>query len=348
MGDAMPDPAATAKAAGLRYVLDDEPGYARKRWGRGFTYLTPAGEHLKDEKELQRVRALAIPPAWREVWVCTSPKGHLQATGRDEQGRKQYLYHPRWREARDEAKYAHMITFAERLPAIRARVQRDLSLPGLPRDKVLAAVVRLLETSHIRVGNDEYARNNDAYGLTTIRKKHVDVEGATVSFDFQGKSGKPWHVEVKDQRLAQIIRDCQETPGYELFKYFDDADERQDVKAADVNEYLRRVSGAEITAKDFRTWTGTVLAVRALSAFEAAESERQAKKNLSAAIKEVAEHLGNTPAICRQSYIHPRVMSAYLEGELDLCVASTADQRTDLSEEEAAVLAFLKAQLEPS
>lgn len=337
------DAVEAAKAAGLRYLPDTGPGYRRRRRGKGFSYHTPEGELVRGEAR-KRIEALAIPPAWTEVWISPSPKGHLQATGRDERGRKQYLYHPRWRQAREREKYQHLCRFARCLPEIRRAVERDLSRPGLERDRVLAAVVRLLDTSHIRIGNDAYARENGAYGLSTIRKKHVDVDGTTVTFEFRGKSGKPWRVEVEDPELAEIVERCYETPGYELFKYVDDAGERRDVKAADVNDYLRRVSGEEISAKDFRTWSGTVLAVSELLEFETFTSERQAKRNVVAAVKRVAEHLGNTPAICRQSYIHPHVLDAYLEGELaEVEVPEKAPPHLDGVE--VAVLEFLEVKM---
>lgn len=306
--DAPVELAASARAAGLHYVGDDEPGISRRRRGKGFSYLKPDGARVTDQRERERLNALAIPPAYREVWICTSPEGHIQATGRDEKGRKQYLYHPRWREVRGAAKYYRMLEFGEVLPALRRRVAKDMSLPGLPRDKVLAVVVTLLETTLIRVGNAQYARSNKSYGLTTLRKKHVEVEGDSVTFEFAGKSGKDWHIEVEDPRVAEAIRACEDLPGYELFKYFDEEGEKQVVESADVNDYLQHISGKDITAKDFRTWAGTVLAAMALQEFETFDSETQAKKNVVRAIENVAKQLGNTPTICRASYVHPEVI----------------------------------------
>jgi len=344
------DPEASAKAAGLHYVHDDEPGIRRQKRGKGFSYLKPDGSRVTDKGERERIQKLAIPPAYTDVWICTSPKGHIQATGRDEGGRKQYVYHPRWREVRDKLKYSRIIAFGERLPSLRERVSRDLAGSGLPRDRVLAAVVKLLETTLIRVGNAEYARTNDSYGLTTLRKKHVEVEDDTITFEFTGKSGQDWHVEVEDAKLAEVVKACEDTPGYELFKYFDESGERQDVGSADVNDYLRRISGEDVTAKDFRTWAGTVLAALALQEFEAFDSETQAKKNIVRAIERVAKQLGNTPTICRQAYIHPEVIDAYLEGSLVESLKQRAEQKLKelkgLRPEEAAVLAFLKARLE--
>lgn len=345
-----PDPVASAQAAGLRYVSDVEPGYTRKPWGKGFTYLTPDGKTLKDKNERKRIESLAIPPAYTDVWICTSPDGHILATGRDDRGRKQYIYHPDWREIRERAKFEHMLAFGEALPQIRERVKRDLAQPGLPKDKVLAAVVELLETTLIRVGNAEYAERNESYGLATIRKKHVEVDGKKVVFDFRGKSGQEWHVELKNKRIADIIQTCLETPGYELFKYFDEAGERHDVGSEDVNDYLKRVTGGDFTAKDFRTWAGTVLAAVALQESESAENETKAKKNIVEAIKRVAEKLGNTPAVTRQSYVHPDVIDGYLEGSLpNVLNGSVKDDLKaveGLEPEEAVVWAFLRERLE--
>lgn len=284
------------------------------------------------------------------MWICTSPKGHIQATGRDEKGRKQYLYHPRWREVRDGAKYCRMLAFGEILPALRQRVAEDMALPGLPRDKVLAAVVTLLEATLIRVGNAQYARSNGSYGLTTLRKKHVETQGDTVTFEFTGKSGKNWHTRVEDPRVAEVVAACEDVPGYELFKYFDEAGEKQVVESGDVNDYLKRISGKDITAKDFRTWAGTVLAAMALQEFEAFDTETQAKKNVVRAIENVAKQLGNTPTICRASYVHPEVIDAYFDGALATAMKQRAEEKLKalggLRPEEAAVLAFLKGRLE--
>jgi DNA topoisomerase-1 len=330
----------SARLAGLRYVMDGKPGIRRRRRGKGFSYLDPAGQPLRDSRERRRIEALAIPPAWTEVWICPLANGHLQATGRDARGRKQYRYHPDWRTVRDETKFGRMAAFGEALPRLRARLEDDLALPGLPREKVLAAVVKLLETTLIRVGNEEYARENDSFGLTTLRSRHVDIAGATVRFHFRGKSGKEHDVAITDRRLARVVRACRELPGYELFQYVDESGERQAVSSDDVNEYLRAVTGEDFTAKDFRTWGGTVLALAALrtggavrSAGDAqlpgrppqaqrARREREANGAIVEAIKRVAGQLGNRPAICRKYYVHPEVIAAFLDGRLDPIEAS--------------------------
>ena len=339
-----------ARAAGLRYVKDGRPGIRRERRGDQFAYFRADGREITDERELDRIRRLAIPPAWTGVWICPYPNGHLLATGRDAKGRKQYRYHPRWRVVRDENKYNRMVAFAEALPGIRARVQEDLQLKGLPRRKVLATVVRLLETTFIRVGNEEYARQNRSFGLTTLRDRHVEVDGSTVRFSFRGKAGKQHAVDVTDRRIAGIIKRCQDLPGYELFQYVDENGEPQVVDSADVNEYLRELSGQEFTAKDFRTWAGTLLAALALDEFEAFDSEAQAKKNVVRAIEEVAKRLGNTPAISRKSYVHPAVLDAYVDGQTLRTYKARAEETLrdaieGLEPEEAAVLAFLRDRL---
>jgi DNA topoisomerase-1 len=308
------------------------------------------GRPEKDPATLARIKSLVIPPAWTDVWICPIANGHLQAVGRDAKGRKQYRYHNRWREVRDEAKYGRTIAFARALPGIRARVQSDLALPGLPREKVLAAVVRLLETTLIRVGNDEYARENGSYGLTTMRDKHVAINGSRVEFTFVGKSGKQHSIDVDDARLARVVKRCRDIPGYELFQYLDEGGEKKTVGSDDVNEYLRTISGEEFTAKDFRTWAGTRLAAMALQEFEEFDSETQAKKNVVSAIENVAERLGNTPSICRKCYVHPDVLNAYMDGELihnlvDEAHEALSEDLTGLEPEEAAVLAFLEARL---
>lgn len=323
------DPVEAAKNAGLRYVTDEGRGVRRKRAGRGFSYVDPDGRAITDERELRRIRRLAIPPAWTDVWIGPDPRGHIQATGRDARRRKQYRYHERWREVRDETKFERMLEFAKSLPRIRRRVDRDLARAHLTRDRVLATIVRLLETSLIRVGNDEYARENRSYGLTTLREKHVRVVGTRVTFIFRGKSGKEHEVDVQDPRVARVIRRLQELPGQELFRYLDDEGEARTVDSADVNEYLREISGDEFTAKDFRTWAGTVHAARELCAIGSADGTGAATRNLTEAIKVVAARLGNTPAVCRRCYIHPAVMRAYLEGKLT-------------SPKEAAILALLR------
>jgi len=310
------DPAQSAKAAGLRYVTDAKPGIKRKRQGKGFRYVSPDGSAMRDPETMRRIRSLAIPPAWTNVWICTNPNGHLQATGRDARGRKQSRYHPRWREVRDETKYHRMMLFGAALPAIRRRVEQDLVLPGLSREKVLAAIVRLLETTFIRIGNNEYAKENGSYGLTTLRNKHVAVKGSTVTFDFKGKSGIEHTIDLRDRRLAAIIKRCQDLPGYELFQYIDPEGNRHSVDASDVNEYLRQITNEDFTAKDFRTWAGTVLACAMLREFEPVETQTQAKKNVVEAIKRVATRLGNTPSVCRKCYVHPAVLESYMSGAM--------------------------------
>ncbi|HEX7004074.1 MAG TPA: DNA topoisomerase IB [Trueperaceae bacterium] len=309
------DNRAGIEEAGLRYVNDNGPGISRRRRGKGFSYYRPDGERITDPDLIERLNSLAIPPAYKDVWICPDPNGHLQATGRDEKGRKQYIYHPRWQQLREKDKFDRLLSFAEVLPRIRRRVNRDLQREGMAREKVLAAVVKLLESTLARVGNSSYARENGSFGLTTIRKKHVELEDDTVVFEFRGKGGQEWHVETEDERIAEVVRQCVEIPGYELFKYIDEDGNRRDVESGHVNEYLRQVSEEEVTAKDFRTWAGTVLCAEELCGYEF-ETERQAKKNVVAAVKSVSSVLGNTPAVCRQSYVHPVVIDTYLEGEL--------------------------------
>lgn len=348
--DVLQNPVVSARVAGLRYVSDQNPGIRREQSGKNFRYRGPGGKIVADKETLARIKSLAIPPAWTDVWICPDPNGHLQATGRDDRRRKQFRYHPRWREIRDETKYARMIAFARALPKIRRRVKKDMALSGLPRNKVLATVVRLLEVSLIRVGNDEYARENDSFGLTTMRNKHVDVRGATLRFHFRGKSGK-WHnVDIRDRRIAKIVERCQDLPGQELFQFVDDDGERRDVRSEDVNEYLREVSGEDFTAKDFRTWAGTVLAAMALREFEKFDTKAQAKKNVVAAIESVAEKLGNTPAVCRKCYIHPHVLDSYMDGTLLETLKQRAERQIagslrGLPPEEAAVLGLLQQRL---
>jgi DNA topoisomerase-1 len=303
-----------AEAAGLRYVTDATPGIRRKRRGRGFVYIGADGTEVRDPAELERIRKLVIPPAWKEIWICPNPSGHLQVTARDARGRKQYRYHPRYRAIRDETKFGRMIAFSEVLPRIRERVERDVKLPGLARDKVLATVVWLLERTLIRVGNDEYARDNGSFGLTTLRRRHVTVSGDKLRFEFRGKSGIPHSVAITDRRIARVVQRCQELPGQELFQYLDDAGRRQSVDAGDINEYLRRITGRQITAKDFRTWAGTTLAASALRALGPFRSAKQAKSHIVAAIDQVAKRLGNTRAVCRKYYVHPVILDAYLNG----------------------------------
>lgn len=340
------DPVDSAKIAGLRYVTDTGPGIRRKRAGKSFSYSGLDGKPIRDRRELARIRSLGIPPAWTGVWICPNPLGHLQATGKDAKGRKQYRYHPRWRAVRDATKYDRMIVFGEMLPTIRARVSADLALPGLSRNKVLAAVVRLLDESYIRVGNEEYARENSSYGLTTLQNQHVEVVGSKLHFHFRGKSGKEHSVNLQDQRVAKIVKRCQELPGQELFEYADDGQLRS-VESYDVNNYLREITGDEFSAKDFRTWAGTVLAAQMLTEFEPFESETQAKKNIVQAIKTTSERLRNTPAICRKCYVHPAVLDSYLAGDL-LKAEHTVERSGEanaldgLRSGEAAVLALLR------
>lgn len=339
-----------ARAAGLRYVTDHMPGIRRRRAGKGFFYIDPDGKTIRDEKTLKRIKSLAIPPAWTDVWISPFPNGHIQATGRDAKGRKQYRYHKRWREVRDETKYARMIDFGKALPIIRARVDRDLALPGLPREKVLATVVRLLEITLIRVGNPEYARDNKSFGLTTMRDRHVEISGPTVRFAFRGKGGKRHTIDLRDRRLASIVRRCRDIPGYELFQYYDDEGQRQTIDSADVNEYLREITGEDFTAKDFRTWAGTVLAMMALQELEFVDSKAQAKKHITQAIERVAQRLGNTSSICRKCYVHPEVLNAYLDGSMIAILRQRSEQElaglpAGLQPEEMATLALLQQRL---
>lgn len=341
------DPEEAAEEAGLRYVSDQTPGYTRKRRGKKFVYFDTDGKEIRDETRILRLNRLAIPPAYTDVWICPSPNGHLQATGRDDRGRKQYRYHQRWRTERDENKYEKMLIFAQALPKIRRRINKDLKCPGLPRQKVLATVVQLLERTFIRIGNEEYAKENKSFGLTTMRNRHVDVKGATVRFRFRGKSGREHDVDTEDRRVAKIIRKLQELPGQEVFQYLDDEGKRHQVTSEDVNEYLREITGEEFTAKDFRTWAGTVMTAMALQAQAEFENESQAKQNVKAAIGAVAKMLGNTPAVCRKCYVHPAVLETYLDGNLieglkKQTEKTLAESLGELRSEEAAVLAFLQ------
>ncbi|MFC5460793.1 DNA topoisomerase IB [Massilia niabensis] len=351
-GDQAPlsDPPTAAKAAGLRYVQDDRPGIRREREGDGFRYYSPKGEPVDDEATLKRIKSLVIPPAWTDVWICPQANGHLQATGRDARGRKQYRYHPKWRSVRDDAKYERMINFGHALPMIRAEVDRGLKLPGLPREKVLATIVYLLEATMMRVGNEEYARTNKSFGLTTLRNRHVKVDGSDVEFRFRGKSGVYHKIHVQDRRLARIIRNTRDLPGQELFQYIDEDGDTHSVDSSDVNDYLRSITGEDYTAKDFRTWSGTVLAALALQEFEKFDSETQAKKNVVRAIESVAEKLGNTPSVCRKCYVHPAVLDAYMDGAMIEALRERTEQELTedlhtLQPEEAAVLAMLQQRL---
>lgn len=340
------DSATAARAAHLRYVSDARPGLRRLRHRSGFRYIDADGAPVRDEAALARIRSLAIPPAWTDVWIAPSANGHIQATGRDARGRKQYRYHPRWRALRDENKYGRMAAFGRALPALRERVEADLRRPGMPREKVLATVVRLLETTLIRVGNDEYARDNDSFGLTTMRDRHVDVQGGRITFAFRGKSGRRHRIDLRDRRLANIVRRSKEIPGYELFQYIAEDGSHQAIDAADVNAYLREATGDDVTAKDFRTWAGSVLAARALAESGPFESEAQAKRNVVRAIEQVAGQLGNTPAVCRQCYVHPAVLDAYLDGSLAGVMPRAPGPRcpgaAGLGDDEHALLALLE------
>jgi DNA topoisomerase-1 len=335
----------SARSAGLVYVTDRAPGIQRRRRGRAFRYLDQQGHVIRRKAELDRIARLAIPPAWTNVWICSNPRGHLQAVGRDARGRKQYRYHPDWRQVRDESKYDQMLSFAMALPAIRRQIAKDLALPGLPRRKVVAAVVQLLEKTLIRVGNDEYARDNQSFGLTTLRNKHVKVSKSTLRFRFTGKAGKSHDIAFSDVRLARIVRRCQDLPGHELFGYVDDDGNVQDIGSADVNEYLREVTGQDFTAKSFRTWAATVLAACALQEFPEYKSNTHAKRNINKAIEAVAGVLGNTPAICKKSYIHPAIVDAYTGGSLPRTRKSAklkpVPATTDFQRMETAVLAWL-------
>ncbi len=337
-----------AEDAGLRYVSDDRPGYTRKAKGDGFEYFDAEGKAIRDEPRLQRLKQLAIPPAWTDVWICPVSNCHIQATGRDARRRKQYLYHERWREVRDENKYDRMIAFGKALPKIRRRVAKDLKLPGLPRNKVLATVVQLLERTFIRIGNEEYARDNKSFGLTTMKDRHVEVKGSKLRFRFRGKSGKEHEVDVTDRHIAKIISKLQDLPGQDLFQYLDDDGEVRDISSQDVNEYLREITNEDFSAKDFRTLAGTVLTAIALNAQDGFESKKQAKSNINTAIKAVSRILGNTPAICRKCYVHPAIFESYLdqksiEGLKQMTEEAMED--VDLRSSEKAVLNFLESRL---
>jgi DNA topoisomerase-1 len=339
-----------AEEAGLRYVSDEQPGFSRRRKGEEFEYLDTKGKPIRDEQRLLRIKRLAIPPAWSDVWICPSPNGHIQATGRDARRRKQYRYHGRWREIRDENKYDRLVHFGKALPKIRRRLKKDLALVGLPRDKVLATIVQLLERSLIRVGNEEYARENKSFGLTTMQDRHVDVKGSKLRFRFRGKSGRQHEVDVMDRRIARIVSNLQDLPGQSLFQYLDDEGDVRDITSQDVNEYLREITGEDFTAKDFRTWAGTVLTAIALSAAGGFETTKQAKAKIKNAIEAVAKVLGNTPTICRQCYIHPAILEAYLKrnsinGFKPNAQGELGKQGIDLISAQRAVLKFLRSGL---
>lgn len=344
------DPEEAAEEAGLRYVSDDKPGYTRKKKGDDFEYFDTSGKRITDENRILRIKRLAIPPAYTDVWICPTGNGHLQATGRDARGRKQYRYHEKWREARDETKYDRMVTFGAALPKIRRRVAKDLALSGLPKNKVLATIISIMERTFIRVGNEEYARENKSYGLTTMRNRHINVKGSKVRFKFRGKSGVEHQVDVADRRLARIVKKLQDLPGQEVFGYLDENDEVHDVDSQDVNDYLREITGEDFTAKDFRTWAGTVLAAVALNAVEGFETKKQAKQNVKHAITAVAKILGNTPTVCRKCYVHPVVLETYLSGQMidglrRKTEQALAENLPDLRSVEAAVMSFLQERL---
>lgn len=341
------DPVETAEAAGLQYVSDDRPGIRRERRGKNkFVYIGVDREIIRDQETIRRIESLAIPPAYEDVWICPIPNGHIQATGRDAKGRKQYRYHPLWRTIRDQTKFTRMIVFSQALPTVRQRIEQDLALPGLPKQKVLAAIIKLMELTRIRVGNEEYARTNQSYGLTTMQDEHVDVAGSKIRFCFRGKSGVEHEIELNDRRLAKIVKRCQDIPGQDLFQYVDEQGEYQTVSSGEVNDYLKQISNQDFTAKDFRTWSGTVLAASHLAELEGFTSETAAKKNISQVIKTVAQHLGNRPATCRKYYVHPAVLEAYLDQTLYNVMAEYIDQTSDdkhaLRPEELAVVAMIE------
>ena len=341
------EPEKSAKIAGLRYIRSDSLIIKRQKVGRGFSYLDPQGNRITDEAELERLKSLTIPPALTDVWLCHLPNGHLQATGRDAKRRKQYFYHPEWRKMRSQHKFNRMLLFGASLPLIRKTTTKHLRQRGLPREKVLAAVVQLLETTLIRVGNVQYAKQNSSFGLTTLRDRHVEISGNKVEFEFQGKSGVEHQIELQDRQLAKVIKKCQEIPGYEIFKYYDESGDRQFVDSGDVNEYLQQITQQEFTAKDFRTWAGTLVTAEKLNDLGEFDSEKQAQKNVVQAIKSTAKRLGNRPATCRKYYVHPAIIQAYQDGKL-LTLMSNADLNgtkstaEELCPEEQVVLEIIK------
>ena len=344
------DPLTAAKLARLHHTTDNQAGITRHKARSGFDYRDPGGAAVHDPETLQRIKSLVIPPAWSAVWISPDPLGHLQVTGRDQRGRKQYRYHARWRAVRDEAKYGKTLKFARALPSIRARVDADLRRHGLPRERVLAAVVRLLELTLFRIGNSEYARTNRSFGLATLRDRHARVEGSHIHLSFRGKGGSRNETDINDPRLARVVKACRDLPGYELFQYVDDAGERHTVTSTDVNAYLHEISGEEITAKDFRTWAGTNLAALALREFEHIDSDVMRKRAIVRAVEGVAKHLGNTPAVCRRCYIHPEIFEGFLDGTLLATLAEKTrvyltEEIEGMSAEEAAVVAFLRLRL---
>jgi DNA topoisomerase-1 len=340
-----------AQAIGLRYVSDTEPGIQRERNGAGFQYLDPEGRIVRDEAELERVRSLVLPPAWTDVWICATADGHIQATARDAKGRKQYRYHPRYRALRDETKFNRMLDFSHHLPQIRRHVERDIRREGLTREKVLATVVWLLERTLFRIGNDQYARENKSFGLTTLRRRHVDVAGSEVRFEFRGKSGVKHAAAITDRRIARIVQRCQTLPGEELFQYLDQDGKRQTVDSGDINQYLQHASeGVELTAKDFRTWAGTMLAAQALRDVGVAATQREAKANIVRVIDQVATRLGNTRAVCRSYYVHPAILKKYLAGQVippspPSSTPRKARRNAELRADEEAVLRLIRNEI---
>jgi DNA topoisomerase I len=339
------EPVASAAMAGLRYVSDTQPGIRRKFGARGASYVGPDGKVIRRAAEIKRIQALAVPPAWTDVWICADPRGHIQATGRDAKRRKQYRYHRDWRATRDETKFDRMQAFAGALAILRRRTSADLSRPGLPRNKVIATIVQLLEKSLIRIGNEEYAKQNGSFGLTTLRDKHVRVKGGTLRFEFRGKSGVRHSVDVNDRRLAQVVKQCRDLPGHELFQYVDSHGTVQSIGSGDINQYLRDVTGEDFTAKDFRTWSATVLAVTALRELPPASTKGRSEKNVVTAIEAVARLLGNTRAVCRKSYVHPGVIDCYMDGAMRKILERATPSRrvSGLRPDEVAVLQILKS-----
>jgi DNA topoisomerase I len=339
-------PIHAVKSRGLRYVMDNIKGISRHKHGKNFLFYSPRGVPIRSPAELRRIKALAIPPAWKDVWISPFSNSHLQATGRDARGRKQYRYHHAWREWRDQTKYDHLMEFGRVLPKLRRRVAKDLNLPGLPRAKVMATIVRLLETTCIRIGNDEYVKQNQSFGLTTLRNKHVKVKGSKIRFRFRGKSGIVRDVDLHDRRLARIVRRCQDLPGQELFQYLDEDGPARIVNSSDVNRYLREATGIDLTAKDFRTWAGTVLAARALGELPPFTLKSQAKRNVVQAVDAVARKLGNTRAVCQKCYIHPATVKAYFDGTLPESLSRPApaarEAQNGLTDDEAAVMMILE------
>lgn len=337
-----------AHSAGLRYVSDEAPGIKRTRRGKRFSYVMPDGQPVRDAATLERIRKLAIPPAYDDVWICLAPNGHLQASGRDAKGRKQYRYHEQFRAVRESTKYEHIIAFAKALPKVRAKVAEHMALRGLPREKVLATIIHLLETTMIRVGNSRYAQDNKSYGLSTLQTRHVAVEGTELRFRFIGKSGKQWRLSIRNRRVARIVKAMQELPGQHLFQYLDEEGVQHEVTSGDVNRYLREISGADVTAKDFRTWTGTVLAAVGFTEIGPAESMTQANRNVRTVVQAVSSILGNTPTVCRKCYVHPAITESYMAGTMQLRVKAADDDGADagrLTPEEQSVLRFLKRRL---